>query len=236
MQRDKINKFFKETLEQNKVSIVLPVFMTDQKTKITEKAHEQFMRYGIKSITMDDIARTLAISKKTLYQHFQDKDSLVYAVCEAHLESHNHEMCCIVSQASSAIDEMALLSEFIKNKITEMHPSVLHDIRKYHPRSWDLFVQHRESCIVNSIIFNLKRGVEEGVYRPDINVEILARLRLEQIQLSFDPEIFPPARYRFPDIQIQFFEHFLYGLLSNHGRVLWEQLRNKTLELQTLNQ
>lgn len=209
--------------------------MSDQKTKITEKASEQFMRYGIKSITMDDIARTLAISKKTLYQHFEDKDSLVYAVCKNHLEADNHEMGCIAGQAGSAIDEMAMLSEFIKNKFTEMHPSVLHDIRKYHPRSWDLFMQHRESCIVNSIIYNLKRGVEEGVYRSDINVEILARLRLEEIQLSFDPEIFPPARYRLPDIQIQFFEHFLYGLLSERGRTLWEQLRNKISEPQNVN-
>jgi len=204
--------------------------MNDQKYKITEKALEQFMRFGIKSMTMDDVARSMTISKKTLYQHFQDKDSLVFAVCEHHLLQHNDQLSCIANQAESAIHEMALLSDFIKIKLTEMHPSVLHDIRKYHSRSWSLFVEHRETCIVTSIIHNLNRGVAEGVYRSDINVEILSRLRLEEIQLAFDPDIFPPGIYKLGEIQIQFFEHFLFGLLSADGRTKWEKMRNQIVE------
>jgi len=204
--------------------------MSEQKNRITEKALEQFMRFGIKSMTMDDIARSMTISKKTLYQHFQDKDSLVYAVCEHHLLHHNDQISCIATDAQSAIHEMAMLSEFIRNKMTEMHPSVLHDIRKYHPRSWELFMKHRETCIVNSIVHNLNRGVAEGVYRSDIHVEILSRLRLEQIQLAFDPDIFPPAIFKLAEIQIQFFEHFLHGLLSAEGRTQWEKMRKQIVE------
>ena len=102
------------------------------KEKIQKGAEELFMRYGVRSISMDDIARHLTVSKKTLYQHFADKEDIVTVTCKAHLDRNAEEFQVIRKTAKNAIEELVQLSVCLKRNMQDMNPSLLFDLQKYH--------------------------------------------------------------------------------------------------------
>src|SRR6201989_3381049 len=109
---------------------------TDIKEKILKGAEELFMRYGVRSISMDDIARHLMVSKKTLYQHFEDKEDLVTQASETHIEKSRKQYEALTESPANAIDELARISVCLRNDMNGMNHSLLFDLQKYHPRAW----------------------------------------------------------------------------------------------------
>jgi AcrR family transcriptional regulator len=197
----------------------------DIKGKILKGAEELFTKYGVRSISMDDIARHLAVSKKTLYQHFADKEDIVTLACKAHMDRHAIEFEEIQHRAENAIDELVQLSLSLKRNMQNMNPSLLFDLQKYHPRAWSVWVEHKRKFIYCSVVRNLKQGMEEGYFRPELDPEVIGGVRLEMIQLAFDEEIFPRERFRLPDVQMQIFDHFVYGLVTDKGRKLYQKYK-----------
>ncbi|MEQ8241140.1 MAG: helix-turn-helix domain-containing protein [Cyclobacteriaceae bacterium] len=102
------------------------------KQKIVEGAEKLFMQYGVRSVSMDDVAREVSMSKKTLYQHFSNKDALVSEVGRHHMEKEKIELSNATSQAQNAIEELHLLSRCMRENIFKMNPSLLYDLQKYH--------------------------------------------------------------------------------------------------------
>jgi TetR/AcrR family transcriptional regulator, cholesterol catabolism regulator len=198
---------------------------SDVKGKILKGAEDLFTKYGIRSISMDDIARHLSVSKKTLYQHFVDKEDIVTMACKAHLERNAKEFDEIRSTAKNAIDELAKLSVCLRRNMQDMNPSLLFDLQKYHPRAWTEWLNHKNKFIRCSVVRNLKQGMEEGYFRSEINPEIIAAMRLELVQLAFDEEVFPREQYRLPEVQMQIFDHFVYGLVTDKGRKLYQKYK-----------
>ncbi|HET9487784.1 MAG TPA: TetR/AcrR family transcriptional regulator [Chryseosolibacter sp.] len=191
------------------------------KEKIQKGAEDLFMRYGVRSISMDDIARHLSVSKKTLYQHFADKEDIVTVTCKAHLERNANEFHAIRDKAKNAIEELAQLSVCLKRNMQDMNPSLLFDLQKYHPKAWGVWMDHKNKFIRDSVVRNLKQGIEEGYFRPDMDPEVIAAVRLELVQLAFNEEIFPRERFKLPEVQMQIFDHFVFGLLTDKGRKLY---------------
>jgi AcrR family transcriptional regulator len=194
---------------------------TNIREKIQKGAEELFMRYGVRSISMDDIARHLSVSKKTLYQHFTDKEDIVTVTCKAHLERNASEFHAIRHTAKNAIEELAQLSVCLKRNMQDMNPSLLFDLQKYHPKAWGVWMDHKNKFIRDSVVRNLKQGIEEGYFRPDMDPEVIAAVRLELVQLAFNEEIFPRERFKLPEVQMQIFDHFVFGLLTDKGRKLY---------------
>lgn len=190
--------------------------------KIIIAADELFMRYGIRSVTMDDIARHLSISKKTIYQYFKDKDEIVCRVTKAHLEKEKEEFDAIKKESINSIQELFLLSRCLRKNIINLNPSLLFDLQKYHSRAWNIFIEFKEKVFKNSIVETLKRGIKEGYFRKDIDPRVLAIMRLEQVQMTFDDRVFPRAEFDFAKVQMQLFDHFLHGILTTHGKELLE--------------
>lgn len=179
------------------------------------------MRYGVRSISMDDIARHLSVSKKTLYQHFADKEDIVTVTCKSHLERHEAEFMSIRKTARNAIEELFQLSQCVRRNLQDMNPSLLFDLQKYHPRAWNVWLQHKNKFIRESVVRNLQQGIEEGYFRPELDPDIIAAVRLEMIQIAFNEELFPREKYRLPEVQMQIFDHFVFGLLTEKGRKLY---------------
>lgn len=182
------------------------------------------MRYGIKSITMDEVARHCNISKKTIYQFFPDKDSLVKEIMEKHMAE---DVCMIKelhSQNCSALEEVLKISEFMKKDISEIHPSVLFDLKKYHSSAYEVFEKHRDSHFMATVAKNLERGIEEGVYRKSIDIRILSRLRVMEIEAMFDRNIFHEAEWDILNVQMHFVDHFIRGIVTQKGLEEWETL------------
>lgn len=204
------------------------------KEKIQKGAEELFMRYGVRSISMDDIARHLSVSKKTLYQHFVDKEDIVTVTCQSHLNRDAEEFQAIRKTARNAIEELFQLSVYLKRHMQDMNPSLLFDLQKYHPKAWSVWLDYKNKFIRDSVIRNLKQGIEEGYFRPEMDPQVIAAVRMEMVQLAFNEEIFPHERFRLPEVQGQIFDHFVFGLLTEKGRKLYLKYKQENKQPKTL--
>lgn len=203
----------------------------EARERILTKAHELFNRFGIRSVTMDDIALKTGMSKKTIYQSFANKDELVEAVLKGHLE-RNFKLCEFnKQQAENAVHEVILNIDTMQELMAEMNPNIFNELEKFHHSSFVHLYQHKNNYLFKTIKANLEWGVEEELYRHDISVDVLTKLRLETIFLPFSQEIFPHNKYNLVDVERQILENFLYGIATIKGHKLidkYKQQRNKT--------
>lgn len=202
------------------------------KQKILEGAETLFMRYGVRSVSMDDVAREVSVSKKTIYQHFNHKDDLVTETAKNYLTGEMREVSEITEQASDALEELFLLSKCIRQNISRVNPSLLYDLHKYHPDAWEVFKDYKDNFIMGKVMSNLIRGKKENLYRSEINEKILSVMRVEQVQLIFDERAFPKSDFDFVEVQVQIFDHFIHGLLSDNGRKYYQEYQKKHIENQ----
>lgn len=201
----------------------------EMKERIREKATELFTKYGIKRITMDEIAAQLGISKKTIYQSFSDKNELVADIFDAHLCNTRHD-CIIDSQrADNAVHEMLLGYETFRDVMQSINPSVLYDLEKFHPDVFQKFLLFKNEFLYDIIKKNLERGIEEGLYRNDIDLAVMVRLRLANIAISMDIELFPPRRFNFVEVEGQIISHFLYGIVTAKGARMVKKYNHQQL-------
>lgn len=186
------------------------------------------MQYGVRSVTMDDVARDLGMSKKTLYQSFANKDELVEAVSKAHIAREKVEFGDVEENASNALEELFNITKCVRKSVQGVNPSLLFDLQKYHPSSWALFLDFKQNFIRAMVERNLKVGVKEGYYRPEVDPDVLAKLRMEEVQMAFDPKVFPSNKYSIVEVQMQVLDHFVHGLLSDKGRELYHTYQKQT--------
>lgn len=192
----------------------------EMKERIQKKADELFTRYGIRSITMDEIATQLGMSKKTIYQYFSDKDELVDAVI-ANVIEYSRE-CCEKDreEADNAIDEIFRVLNMIQDIFRNMNPGMMFDLERYHPRTYKRFLDHKNKYLYHTIILNLERGIREELYRPEMKIEIIARFRLESMMLAFNPEVFKDTKATLAELHQEILEHFLFAASSLKGHKL----------------
>lgn len=207
------------------VSIVLrPNYNMDEKEqRILVGATELFFRYGIKSITMDDIAKHLGMSKKTIYQFYPDKDAIVNQITINALERNKCEFCDIEKQHKNAIEKIFEMMRHMESMFSTMNVNLFYDMQKYHPKSWKLFLSFREDFMLKSVEENLEQGIKEGLYRTDINIPVLARLRVAEMDWAFDPEnyISPVMQVQgFSKVHVALLDHFLHGIATLKGHKL----------------
>ena len=195
----------------------------EAKEKILVSAEELFMRYGIRSVTMDDVAKEASMSKKTVYLYFDNKDGLVSEVAMNHFKKETAEFEEIQGTSVDAIHEVLLVTQCLRKHVFKMNPSLLLDMQKYHGRAWDEYLEFKHSTIRGNIQSNIERGIREGFFREDIDPEILAILRVEQVQLVFNPKIYPREKFDFPTVQLQLMDHFINGLLTDKGRIKYKE-------------
>ena len=195
----------------------------ETRQKIIASAQELYMQYGIRSVTMDDVARQSSMSKKTIYQYFDNKDALVLAVAVAHFEQERAEFLELEREAVDAVHELILVSQCLRKHVFKMNPSLLFDLQKYHGSSWDEYLKFKHETIRGHIVRNIERGKSEGVFREELDAEILSIFRVEQVQLVFNPSIFPSDKFDFRMVQLQFLDHFINGLLTDEGRKRYKE-------------
>lgn len=224
-----------ETLATKKVSIVLcPIMIEifDTGGRIRQKAHDLFMQYGLRSVSMDDIANSLGISKKTIYIYYADKDELVNAVVGTIIQ-RNQEVCDFDrDSAENAVHEIFLAVDLVNELFRSMNPSLLFDMQKYYPSAFKKFLAHKNDYLYGAIKANLVRGVKEELYRSDIDIDVLSRFRVEAIILPFNPDFHSNVKADLAEIQEELTMHFLYGLVSQKGYKLtlkYQEERNKKL-------
>jgi len=194
--------------------------------QILQAAEELFFHYGIKTITMDDIAKHLGISKRTIYENFATKDEVVSSLMNNHLE-HMVETCrARFAGSSNAIEEIILMMQNMREMFGRMNPHILFDLKKFHPKVWKRFKDFKNDFLLKSITDNIERGKTEGIYRKNIDVAVLARMRIEQVEMVWNPEIFPSPTFDLKEVQLSILEHFLYGITNIKGHKMVEKYKN----------
>jgi AcrR family transcriptional regulator len=195
--------------------------------QILKGAEELFFRYGIKGITMDDVAKHLSISKRTIYEKFPHKDAIVELLLKQHLNKHLEDFKKYHHTSSNAIEEVFMMLQPMKELFESMNPRLLLDLKKFYPRSWDEFQKFKKSTLKETLISNMKRGIKEGLYREDIDVKVLSALRIEEVEIAWNPEIYPPVEYNLANVQICLLEHFLFGITNVKGHNVAEKFKKQ---------
>ncbi|RKR82724.1 TetR family transcriptional regulator [Mucilaginibacter gracilis] len=188
-----------------------------QKDRILEGAEELFFKAGIRSVTMDEIARNLGMSKKTIYQFYRDKDEIVSALVQKNLEQDKCQMIDIAQRSTNVMEEMINMMKHSEEFFSKVNPILIHDMQKYYPEAWQYFQQFKANVVIDSMQDILDRGIEQGYVRSDIDTKVMARMRVWQIELGFDNNVFPHNEFNSWQVQLQFLEHFIYGICTEKG-------------------
>ncbi len=196
----------------------------NKKDEIAIKAGEMFMKYGIKSVSMDDLSRELGISKKTIYTHFSDKNVLIHHVLRSHLEMIQGGCDSIMGSCENAIDELFTIINLTAKDMNSIHPSVIFDLQKYHPEVWKLIDDHERCFVLPFIKENIIRGRKEGFYRMDFNVEIVAQIYVSVNDSIFKRTIQGTNENTIVEIFNESLRFILFGMSTAKGN---EYLRKK---------
>ncbi len=193
------------------------------KEKILHEAGELFMRYGIRSVTMDEIARQLGISKKTLYQIVENKADLIKQVMYQHQAEDLEQFLEIKNTSSNAIEEMLGLARHMMELLNKMSPTVMYDLQKYYHESWQLMEELHKKHAYAIIQNNIEEGKQQGLYRDDINADVTARFYVALSLLLVDEQLFPQKKYRKEQLVEQYISYHIHGIASPAGVALLEK-------------
>jgi AcrR family transcriptional regulator len=183
-------------------------------------AKELFYKFGIKSITMDDIAKHMGVSKKTIYRVVSNKKEIVEMMMRFDMEEHKIAIQKIADEAPDVIAEIINCRKFMNDVFSEMNPILFYDMQKYHPKAWQIFRDFKENFISTIVEQSLIKGIKQGLVRPEINTKIVVRMRLAEVEMAFDPEVFPPSKYDVVEVHMTFINMFLHGICTLKGHNL----------------
>jgi AcrR family transcriptional regulator len=197
------------------------------RTKILEIASEQFSQYGVRAITMEDIARLAGISKKTIYQEFKDKKELVKEAFTMVLRGDQQRLRQVLEGEDGVIEHLVYTSKMIRERLSNLNPMALLEIQKYFPDVWDLFNSFKEEVIVTDIVTVIEKGKILGYFRPEINAKILANMRIDQISAAMNPQSTSKKEFSLFTLHVEMLDHFLHGIFTEKGREAYLQQQSK---------
>lgn len=190
------------------------------------------MKYGIKSVTMDDVSRELGISKKTLYQYVNDKNELVEKVLELEISDRAKDFAKMNCPDLNAIEEIFEVHKMVREMLKNYNPSTEYDLRKYYPELYGQLIKVRRERIYNNTLANLAKGKAEGLYRQELNEELIAKLQLSRVEAAFDDKIFTQEELISPKLFLEMFIYHIRGIANQKGL---EVLDQKLKELENNN-
>lgn len=183
------------------------------KERIIERAMQAFKAHGIKCITMDDIAASMGISKRTLYEVFANKEMLLEECIRKEREDTNEYIRTILGTSAHVLEVLLKLYLRSIEKFHNTHKSFFEDIKKY-PKAYELLKNDKNRDSVEAVNF-FKEGVKQGIFRDDINFAIVNLLVHEQLDLLINSNIC--EKYSFLDVYESIMFTYLRGISTEKG-------------------
>jgi AcrR family transcriptional regulator len=196
--------------------------MISELKNILIKARELYMKYGIKSITMDDVAREMGISKKTLYQFVTDKDDLVGKFIENEITQRQVDLFKCFQIGFNAIEELFEISVFMNKLMRDQSPVTEYDLKKYYPHHYQRMVETRRDRMYNYILQNLKKGKKEGLYRGDMDEDVIAKLYLSRTENIHFNELFTVEEFTSLKLFTELITYHVRGIATAKGITILE--------------
>lgn len=185
--------------------------------KILEQARSLFFKRGLRSVSMDEIAMQLGISKKTLYQFFANKAELVLRAVQFHIEEEREKTAHIHDSAGNAIDEMVAIFDHVCSYLREFNPTAIHDIQRYYPAAWEVFQAHKHTYIEAIILENIQKGMGEGLYRADLQPDMIVRFYSNGIDNLMDESNFPAHKFNLLELYSMYIRYHLRAISTEEG-------------------
>ena len=179
-----------------------------------------FFKYGIKHVTMDDIARELGMSKKTIYQFYKEKDDLVNQLCEIEIVEQELIFQHMGQTDKDPIHEIMMISTKMRELMQNINPVFFMDLQKFYPAAFKRFQQFKMSCVYESVVSNIRRGIAIGVYRQDLDVEFVSKYRLTQIDMLMFGNYFSFEKISFIKTNELLLDMFVYAICTVKGHKL----------------
>ncbi len=198
-----------------------------KKQEIAHKICSLYKSFGIKSITMDDAARHLGISKKTLYQYFSDKTELVQEAVTQEIKIKQNNFSPLSNKDFNALDELLAYHKIQIKMIFDYKPNFIYDLKKYYPDIYNKYVTVKREKIVESVKQNLLKGIKEGFFRADLDADIISRITLMRIEGMIHSGLFTIDEMMSPKVFTEIFIYHVYGIVTEKGRAYFENHKEK---------
>lgn len=194
---------------------------------ILERVRELFFKYGVRSVSIEDICRDLGISKKKLYQHVNSKNEMVAKLLE--LERQNFEIIFDRHNFDgiNAIDILLTVSREVGERFWDVSPSMTFDLKKYYPDVYHKHIEERIEFIYQKIQINMQKGINQGMYRDDLSIELVARLYIRRLIDLHNPDFFPAEKFSFQTLFETMFDNFIRGIANEKGIAHYEDQMRK---------
>ncbi|MEY3716491.1 MAG: hypothetical protein RJA00_903 [Bacteroidota bacterium] len=166
---------------------------------------------------MDDVAKEISISKKTLYKCFKDKESLVLSTVESHMRENEEAIENIIQTEPNAIEQFHLITTYLMSNQRKMSPSMLYDLKKYHPQSFELLEKHRSNHVVRHLLMNIALGRSSGLYHNNFHAEIIAKSFSMLSFYVFDSEELNSLGISQDDVLIEIIKYHLRSISTEKG-------------------
>ncbi len=194
-----------------------------EKQEIVQKICALYKSYGIKSITMDDVARHLGISKKTLYQYFADKTELVQEAVSSEILNKQKNFAPLSNNHVNALEELLAYYKVQIKMIFDYKPNFIYDLKKYYPEIYNKYVFIKREKIIDSVKQNLLKGIKEGYFRADLDADIISRITLMRIEGMIHSGMFTIDEMMSPKVFSEIFNYHVYGIVTDKGRAYFEK-------------
>ncbi|TVR88152.1 MAG: TetR/AcrR family transcriptional regulator [Saprospirales bacterium] len=197
------------------------------KQQIIEHAGKIFFKKGVKSVTMDELCSEIGISKKTIYIHFANKEELVREVIRMFMKNTLESIYFLMEGASNSIEGYCEIADHVFELMTKISPAMIHEIRKYYPAVWGEIQEFKKMSIENMAYENLKKGVAEGVYRSDINIDLVNRFYLTVILNMNDEELFPDTTTDPASVYKAFINYHIRSIATEKGYEIFKKYNER---------
>ena len=197
---------------------------------ILNKATDLFLNYGFKSVTMDDLAQEMGISKKTIYSHFENKTKLVEEATMNLFWEISNGIDHIIALKKNPIEELYEIKKFVMARLKDEKASTLYQLQKYYPRLFETLKKKEIEVMQDCLVDNIRRGMEIGIYRENLNVQFVARIYFSGAISLSDHDLFPLSMFSKIELEDYFLEYHLRGVVTPKGRKILNEIINSNQE------
>lgn len=199
----------------------------DYRHRILEEAAVMFRTYGIRAATMDMLANRMGISKRTIYEVFKDKDELLQGVLKWMVNRQHEVMKKILNESENVIEAIFKMLDLMRNHFQNMSPAFLLDMKRYRKEILKKLAEKNELPYAENNTELLERGIREGIFRNDINIEITNKCLFEVARIANDKEVFPPELFGSKNVMRHLYINYLRGISTQAGLDLINQYDKK---------
>ncbi len=200
------------------------------KEKILHKATDMFLNFGFKSVTMDDIANGMGISKKTIYAHYENKTQLVAESTDHLFQTISEGINYICSLGKNPIEELYEIKKFAMLHLKDERSSPQYQLQKYYPKIHESIRQKQYEVMQDCMVDNINKGIDQGIYRENLNVGFVSRIYFSGVTSIKDHRLFPVTKFPIVALMDIYLEYHLRGIVTPKGRKILNTIINSNQE------